>query len=185
MKTSTPFRALTLLLIALALLPALAQRPLEYLTRGLVAVHQGEGKVFVSWRLLGTDPDDVAFNLYRSTSFGVNPTLLNKEPIRGGTNFVDTGVRLDDNTTYSVRPVLKGAEIAERARDFTLPAHAPARPYLEVPLKTPKGYAPNDCSEGGFSDKPPSPVTQTKAAYFPCPPTPAVLPLHVAPFFDN
>src|SRR3954468_4237511 len=149
MKTvNKPLHALTLLLITLTLvtLPALAQRPMEYLTRGLVAINQGEGKVFVSWRLLGTDPDDVAFNLYRFMSFGVAPTLLNKEPIRGGTNFVDAGVRLDDNTTYSVRPVISGKEVAERARDFTLPAHAPVRQYLEVPLKTPKGYAPNDCS---------------------------------------
>jgi rhamnogalacturonan endolyase len=133
-----PLHALTLLLLLLALaltpLPALAQRPMEYLTRGLVAVHQGEGKVFVSWRLLGTDPDDVAFNLYRFTSFSNAPTLLNKEPIRGGTNFVDAGVRLDDNTTYSVRPVLKGTEATERARDFTLPAHAPVRQNLEVTL---------------------------------------------------
>jgi rhamnogalacturonan endolyase len=32
---------------------------MEYLTRGLVAVNQGDGKLFVSWRLLGSDPDDV------------------------------------------------------------------------------------------------------------------------------
>src|SRR6476620_1941082 len=116
------FTLLLITLTPLLTLPALAQRPMEYLTRGLVAVHQGGGKVFVSWRLLGTDPDDVAFNLYRFTSFSTAPTLLNKEPIRGGTNFVDTGVTLDDTTTYSVRPVISGKEVAERSRDFTLPA---------------------------------------------------------------
>jgi rhamnogalacturonan endolyase len=61
MRTPTPPHALALLLSLT--LPALAQRPMEYLTRGLVAVHQGDGKVFLSWRLLGTDPDDIAFNL--------------------------------------------------------------------------------------------------------------------------
>jgi rhamnogalacturonan endolyase len=75
MKTmNKPLHALTLL-IALAPLPALAQRPMEYLTRGLVAVHQGDGKVFLSWRLLGTDPDDIAFNLYRAVS-GSQPAKL-------------------------------------------------------------------------------------------------------------
>jgi rhamnogalacturonan endolyase len=34
---------------------ALAQRQMEYLGRGVVAVNQGDGKVFASWRMLGTD----------------------------------------------------------------------------------------------------------------------------------
>src|SRR3954471_17168280 len=109
MKTlNKPLHALTLVLIALTPLPALAQRPMEYLTRGLVAVHQGDGKVFVSWRLLGTDPDDVAFNLYRSVPRGQPAPRL----IRGATNFVDTGVNTEQETTYYVRPVLGGKEIA-------------------------------------------------------------------------
>ena len=114
MKTiNKPRHALILLLIALTLaLPALAQRPMEYLTRGLVAVHQGEGKVFVSWRLLGTDPDDVAFNLYRAVSGG-QPVKLNKEPIRTSTHFDDTGATLDAPTTYTVRAVRSGQESGE------------------------------------------------------------------------
>ena len=34
-----------------------AQRLLEHLGRGLVAVAQPDGKAFLSWRLLGTDPE--------------------------------------------------------------------------------------------------------------------------------
>ncbi len=45
---------------------ASAQRQMERLGRGLVAVRQTDGTVFVGWRLLGTDPDDIAFNLYRA-----------------------------------------------------------------------------------------------------------------------
>ncbi|HVS54532.1 MAG TPA: rhamnogalacturonan lyase [Opitutaceae bacterium] len=44
-----------------------AQHQMENLGRGVVAIHQSDGKVFVSWRLLGTDPDNVAFNLYRKS----------------------------------------------------------------------------------------------------------------------
>lgn len=43
---------------------------MENLDRGVVAVHQSNGEVFVSWRLLGTDPTNVAFNLYRTTEAG-------------------------------------------------------------------------------------------------------------------
>jgi rhamnogalacturonan endolyase len=46
---------------------ARAQHQLEALGRGVVAIHQPDGRVFVSWRLLGTDPDKVAFNLYRKS----------------------------------------------------------------------------------------------------------------------
>jgi rhamnogalacturonan endolyase len=45
--------------------PAHAQRQMENLTRGIVAVKQGRGGVYVGWRLFGTDPESIAFNLYR------------------------------------------------------------------------------------------------------------------------
>ena len=47
--------------------PTQARRQMENLGRGVVAVNQGDGKIFVGWRMLGTDPDDVAFNLYLTT----------------------------------------------------------------------------------------------------------------------
>ena len=40
---------------------------MEKLDRGLVAVQQSDGKVFLSWRLLASDPAGVAFNVYRET----------------------------------------------------------------------------------------------------------------------
>jgi rhamnogalacturonan endolyase len=44
-----------------------AQRQMERLGRGVVAVPVEEGKVYVGWRLLGTEPEAIAFNLYRVT----------------------------------------------------------------------------------------------------------------------
>ena len=41
-----------------------AQRSMENLDRGVAAVRTADGKIFVSWRLLGTEPNDLAFNLY-------------------------------------------------------------------------------------------------------------------------
>jgi len=125
---------------------ARAQRQMEKLGRGVVAVNQGDGKVYVGWRLLGTDPDDIAFNLYRSAG-NAEPVKLNKEPITGSTNFVDTGVNLGESNSYFVKPVLKGAEQASSAV-FTLRANAPARQYISIPLATPAGYTPNDASVG-------------------------------------
>src|SRR5947209_18635011 len=103
-------------------------RQMEHLGRGLVAVNQGRGTVYVGWRLLGTDPDDVAFDLYRATGGG-RPVRLNRGPITGATNFVDAGADLRRPTSYFVRPVLHGRGL-EPSAPFTLPANPPARQYL-------------------------------------------------------
>src|SRR5688572_6883215 len=65
-----------------------AERQMEYLDRGLVATPQNEGRVFVSWRLLGTDPEGIGFNLYRSQA-GNERVKLNEAPITEATCFVD------------------------------------------------------------------------------------------------
>src|SRR3954451_11021997 len=119
-------------------------RQMENLGRGVVALNQGGGKVFVSWRLLGTDPEDVVFNVYRTTANG-QPAKLNKEPLTKVTFFEDTSAKLDQPTSYFVRPIEKGQEL-QASKAFTFPANAPHRPYLSVPLQTPDGYKPNDAS---------------------------------------
>ena len=57
--------------LAAALLAGLgtlrAQPLMENLSRGVVAIHQPDGRVALSWRLLGTDPANGAFNLYRKS----------------------------------------------------------------------------------------------------------------------
>src|SRR5215210_7324787 len=81
----TKFVVVVLLLSAL---PARAQRQMEALGRGVVAVRQADGRVWVGWRLLGTDPDSLAFNLYRSDG-GARAVKLNDKPLAGPTDFMD------------------------------------------------------------------------------------------------
>ncbi len=139
-------------------------RDMEFLDRGIVAVHQSDGKVFVSWRLLATDPTAVGFNVYRETAapaggpqdpgrFAGRPDApaavvrLNPEPLTGGTWFLDSGARLDRATNYYVAAVTGGTE-GPREGPFRFAAGAPARPYHSIPLQTPAGYTPNDASLG-------------------------------------
>ena len=136
----------TIAIVTSVCCPAPAQRQVERLGRGLVAVHQGEGKVFLSWRLLATDPEGVAFNVYRTVGTG-EPTKLSPEPLTGPTHWIDAAAALDQSTTYTVRAILAGKEEVPGG-SFTLPAQASARPYLTVPLQTPAGYTPNDASVG-------------------------------------
>lgn len=142
----------------------LPARIMERLSRGVVAVHQPDGRVFISWRLLGGDPENIAFNLYRTTAprsggpadvgpFGSRPDpaagtiKLNATPLTGVTSWVDDSASLDRETSYMVRAVT-GNEEAEPSASFTLPAGAPPLPYHAIKLQTPEGYTPGDASLG-------------------------------------
>ncbi len=131
----------------------------ENLGRGVVALRTGENTVYVGWRLLGTDPSGLAFNLYRSSGGGP-PARLNTAPLLATTDFVDSSSDPSLVNTYTVRPVLKGTELAASA-PFVLAANAPVQQYLTVPLQRPEGgnvevpegsptsaftYSPNDSS---------------------------------------
>jgi rhamnogalacturonan endolyase len=136
------------LIISLLLygLQAKSQRQMENLGRGVVAVHKGNDAVYVGWRMLGTDPENIAFNLYRKTGDS-KAVKLNSKPITASTDFTDTHADAARVNVYSVRPVLNGKEGPE-SRAFTLPENAPVQAYLSLPLKTPAGYTPNDVSTG-------------------------------------
>ena len=141
-----------------------APRVMERLDRGVVAVHQPDGKVFVSWRLTAADADGTAFNLYRTTAPGparpVSPgqpgamretgpvtVRLNPAPLAGPTWFIDDSPALERTTAYFVRALAAGTE-GEPSAAFTLPAGAPPLPYHSIPIQTPEGYTPGDASVG-------------------------------------
>lgn len=121
-----------------------APRWMEALDRGVVAVPAIGGGVLVSWRLLGDDSADVAFDVYR------DGRKLNAKPLRGGSNFVD---KTEGAGAYTVRVVQKGKEGADSA-----PAKLWTEGYLSIPIEpppsgvTPAGepysYTANDASVG-------------------------------------
>ena len=149
MKILRPWLLLLALLAPLTRAATPAPRQMENLGRGVVALKSEERKIFISWRVLGTDASALTFNLYRSagTATTAAPEKLNVVPIAGATHFLDTTFNASVTNTYFVRPVLASVEQAASAR-FTVPANAPVRPYLSIPLQTPSGYSPNDVSVG-------------------------------------
>ena len=156
------------LAVSLLLLPMMlsAQVPqIEKLNRGAVAVKmsasEGQKKngMFLSWRLLDTDPRSTAFNVYR------NGTLLNPAPLTSVTNYTDTGG--STSATYEIETLVDG-QVVER----TTVTDVWNNIYREIPLKRPAdgvtppysctrnketfsypngeaySYSPNDCSAG-------------------------------------
>jgi len=122
--------AIAMAAISLAVSPADAARQMEFLDRGVVAVKVAGG-VFVSWRVLGTDPATLGFNVYRGT------TKVNATPITGATNLVDAAGTA--TATYSVRPVLNGVEQAVGGTASTW-----ASQILKIPLQRPAGGTTSD-----------------------------------------
>src|SRR5690242_10057353 len=86
-----------------------AQRMMEYLDRGVVAVRNAPDSVFISWRLLGTEPENLPFNVYRTTGNG-KAVKLNVQPLTKGTNFTDTKADSNQNNTYTIKAIVNGKE---------------------------------------------------------------------------
>jgi hypothetical protein len=81
----------------------------EKLGRGMIAVATKPGEVYLGWRLVKSDPADLAFNLYRSSD-GAPPVKLNEAPLRQTTDFVDTSAPVDRENAWWVRPLEGGRE---------------------------------------------------------------------------
>lgn len=116
-------------------------RQMEALNRGLIALRTGENNAFVSWRLLGTDAADIAFNLYRKME-GQTALKINDKPLTV-TNFTDLSVG-KNAVTYFVKPILKKVEGAAEGH-YAL-EKGTNKPYISIPLRTPERYSAGDCS---------------------------------------
>jgi len=131
---------------------------MEKLDRGLVAITTSNG-VFLSWRLYGTDPSSIAFNVYR------DGTLVNANPITGATNYTDNSGT--QSSSYSVRPIVNNKEQAVDGRatvwgsqvltiNLNRPADGVTDPYTvknkdnveSYPNGQQYSYSPNDINVG-------------------------------------
>jgi rhamnogalacturonan endolyase len=107
---------------------------MENLCRGVVAVRTGSSN-FVSWRLLGYEPEEIAFNVYR------DGTKVNPAPLDKVTHFIDAAGSA--GARYTVRAVLKGVEQSDSEQVATWPQN-----YLTIRLSAPSGYTAGDTSVG-------------------------------------
>ena len=112
-------------LIALGQNALFAQRKMEKLDRGVVAIRTSPTTVYIGWRLLGNDTEGVAFNVYRGA------TKINATPITATTNLID---QISTDAIYKVCPVVNGIEKAVSKPTPVLPT-----PYFDIPIQTPTG----------------------------------------------
>ncbi|BFT70898.1 cohesin domain-containing protein [Paenibacillus sp. P36] len=100
-------------------------RPMEYMTRGLVAA-QVAGGIFLSWRFLGDEPDGLSWNVYRKDGDAdfVKITTITPRDVQPESNYETNPGIVKENVTpsnytdpagllssiYEVAPVINGAE---------------------------------------------------------------------------
>lgn len=119
---------------------ASAQRQMERLGRGMITLRTNSTQIYVGWRLLGNDPQDLAFNLYRSSN-GAAAVKINGSPLTATTDYLDTPASPATNSySYSVKPVINNVEVPDiwanpLSGPATLPLNAIIRQYLPVALQ--------------------------------------------------
>jgi rhamnogalacturonan endolyase len=130
------FLLFCLMLFFLTLNNAHAQYQVETLDRGLVAMERSSnGKIYVGWRLLNTDPEDIAFHVYR------DDVRITEAAIDTSTNLVDA----DGSTSsvYTVRAVVDGQE-----QEASAPATVRTKAYHSIPLQRDLNYGGNHVGVG-------------------------------------
>lgn len=110
------------------------QRIEEKLNRGVIAVEDENRNVYVSWRLLQSDPADVGFDVYRET--GKRSVKLNRKPIMGTTDFIDRQAGNHTDHQYWVIPVGKNGKGTPSEKVAVITKKSPEEPaYRSIPLQ--------------------------------------------------
>jgi rhamnogalacturonan endolyase len=84
---------------------------IEKLDRGVVAVKQEDGSVYLGWRLLSSDPKETGFIVHRAEGDSARLKPLNSTPITDSTNFVDKSPPAE-KVRYAIEATSKGSPSA-------------------------------------------------------------------------
>jgi len=110
----------------------------EKLDRGLVALERQDGSVFLSWRLLETDPDDIAFQVKRRDSGAVDAVIVltGSEPYRA-TNLAD---KTPDKAKTVIYELYKSSTktwpgTSEKLSEISITLNGRPKAYISIPLK--------------------------------------------------
>ncbi len=107
----------------------------ERLDRGVVAMSKEEGVVYVGWRLLSSDPEDIGFNVYRlQINEDKEYKKLNDKPIINSTNYLDKEAKTRMAYRYKVKAVINGneTEASGSAYAYCVPWN---KPYISIQLQ--------------------------------------------------
>jgi rhamnogalacturonan endolyase len=131
-----------LVILCAWMVPVNAQRWMENINRATVAIQLGGDSIYIGWRMLGTDPEDTGFDVYRMAG-SESPVKLNKTPLTRTTDYIDVCRLPAGEVKYFVKP--DGGSLINEVPDTAMVWE---NNYLSVPLQTPENYSPGDASVG-------------------------------------
>ena len=108
------------------------ERVRERMGRAVIARPSEQGCVYVGWRLLDTDPAEIAFHVYRKAGSG-QAVRLTDRPVRKTTDFVDAAPPKDKELAYFVRPIVGGKE-GEASHPAQVTEQAESAAYVSLKL---------------------------------------------------
>lgn len=114
----------------------------EKLDRGLVALEREDGSVFLSWRLLNTDPQDIAFEIRRRSPDSTpeqDAILTNGKPCHA-TNFIDKNLKQltgGKNLIYELYKFAANEKTTnpESLGTVRVSLTGKPKPYISIPLQ--------------------------------------------------
>ncbi len=109
------------------------QRIEEQIDRGLTGTVLADGNVYLSWRLLASDDDEIAFNIFRMDK-KKKEKQLNDRPISLTTDFIDK-IKVNSKTVY----VLKESKNNQKLAEVTVDPAKSNPQYRSIPLKDVEG----------------------------------------------
>ena len=136
-------KLLLLFAVSAMTLSAGAQRVVDKLDRGIVAVPGRSGGNLVSWRIFGSEYFDVEYNLYR------NGTKVNSTPIKTS-NYQDAAG--NSSSRYQVAPVVRGVEQEKSAEVRAWSSDTKFVPVLPVVNRDGKTIANSVAGNSGGAD---------------------------------
>jgi len=105
----------------------------EKLDRGLIAMPIKGSRVYLGWRLLESDPENVGFHIYRHAP-GEELQKLTLEPIVDTCSFIDDSPVPDVENQYTVQAVI-GDDLEEPSRDAVATPSPEGKSYISIPLQ--------------------------------------------------
>lgn len=109
----------------------------EKLDRGLIALERDDGSVFLSWRLLAEDTEDIAFQITRrSAGSSQDAAVLIQGGPNRATSFVDKTAGKGQSYIYELYQAGVGQPGAsERLGEAKISPAGKGKPYISIPLK--------------------------------------------------
>ncbi|HOW69855.1 MAG TPA: silent information regulator protein Sir2 [Phycisphaerae bacterium] len=110
----------------------------EKLDRGVVALRNPDGSIYIGWRLLASDPKDAAFHVFRAATERAELRQVTTEPIRDRTSFLDQSAATSpgsDAPVYAVHLASPGAQ-DQPSSPVPVANPKPGLPYVSIKLQS-------------------------------------------------